>query len=221
MSLSEKLYLLAIRPHGGGIIFSASNAIRYVLAGALLFELAGGQYVRLEGKTVHVLNSGSREPLYQFILGKLSGRQKQMKIQSAISRISWLYGPVRRMINESLVRKRIIRLEKKRFLFFKWQKPVLIKRQTIKRLQMDTVKLVSVGTTDEQEVMLLSLLPPAGLLKVIFPDREKRKSAQLLIKKLAVQGGLSENVSAAIAAANAVAVAVTTAAVSAAAVRSR
>jgi len=220
-SLSEKLYLLAVHPENGGIRMSSSNVMRYVLAGALIIEMIPRQNIRMENKIIYLLNSRSKNPLHLFVIGKLVKHKNRMKISAMITRLSFSAATVRRNIQDSLVRKRLLRMEEKRFLFFRWKKPVLINKQVVHRLQDDIKNWISGGTAGEEEIMLLSLLQPAGLLGSIFPDRNKRKAAGKELKKLTVDSQVSESVSAAIAAANAVAVAVSVAAFSAAAGRGR
>jgi hypothetical protein len=217
LSLTEKLYLLAVHPENGGIRMSSSNAMRYVLAGALIFELIPSQNIRMENKKIYLLNSRSKDPLHLLVLEKLVKHKNQMKISSMITKLSFSAATVRRSLQDSLVRKRLIRMEEKRFLFFRWKKPVLTNKQVVHRLQDDIKNWISRGTSGEEEIMLLSLLQPAGLMKSIFPDRNKRKAAGKELKKLTSESQLSESVSAAIAAANAVAAAVSVAAISAAA----
>jgi hypothetical protein len=221
LSLTEKLYLLAVHPDKGGIRMSSSSAIRYVLAGAVIFEMATRQSIRIENKMVHLLNSRSKNPMDTFVLEKLIKQKNQMKISALITKLSFSAATVRGSIQDSLVKKRLIRLEEKRFLFFRWKKPVLIKKQVVYKLQDDIRKWISRGTSGEEDIMLLSLLKPLGMMKSLFPDRNKRKEAIHQFRKMTVDNQVSENVSAAIAAANAVAAAVSVAVISAAASRGR
>lgn len=221
LSLTEKLYLLAVHPENGGIRMSASNAMRYVLAGALIFELIHSQSIRMENKRIYLLNSRSKDPLHLIVIEKLVKHKNQMKISSMITKLSFSSATVRRNIQDNLVRKRLLRLEEKRFLFFRWKKPVLISKQVVHRLQDEIKKWIQGGTSGGEEIMLLSLLQPAGLMGSIFPDRNNRKAAGKDLKKLTADSQVSASVSAAIAAADAVAAAVSVAAFSAAASRGR
>jgi hypothetical protein len=119
---------------------------------------------------------------------------------------------IRGEVQKQLIDKRIIRMENKGFLFFKWKKPVLIKKQEVYSLVNEIERNVFGNPTSEEEIMLLSLLKPAGLLKRIFPDKDKLKRAKKRLDKLTVENQISIAVSDAISAAQAVAasVAVTT-----------
>ncbi len=221
LSLTEKLYLLAVHPERGGIRMSSSNALRHVLAGALIFEMVVSKNILLDHKNIRLLNPKSKDPLHVFVLEKLLKQKNQMKISGLISKLSFSAATLRRHVQENLVRKRLLRMEEKRFLFFKWKKPVLINRQVVFKLQDEIRKLISKNTSGEEEIMLLSLLRPLGMIKSLFPDRNKRREANIVLKKMTVDSQVSDSVSAAIAAANAVAAAVSVAAVSAAAGRGR
>jgi hypothetical protein len=221
LSLTEKLYLLAVHPEKGGIRMSSSNAIRHVLAGALIFELVISKNIRLDHKTIQQIDSRAKDPLHVFVLDKLAKQKNQMKISGLITRLSYSAAIVRRHVQENLVRKRLLRMEEKRFLFFRWKKPVLINRQVFFKLQDEIRKWISKDVSGEEEIMLLSLLQPLGMMKSMYPDRKKREEAKNKLKKMTVDSQVSESVSAAIAAANAVAAAVSVAALSAAAGRGR
>lgn len=119
---------------------------------------------------------------------------------------------IRGEVQKQLIDKRMIRMENKGFLFFKWKKPVLIKKQEVYSLVNEIERNVFGNPTSEEEIMLLSLLKPAGLLKRIFPDKDKLKRAKKRLDKLTVENQISIAVSDAISAAQAVAasVAVTT-----------
>jgi hypothetical protein len=195
LALTEKIYLLAIRPEKGGIRMSSSNAIRYVLAGAIIFEMVTMQNIRIENKSIHLTNSSSKDPLHLFALEKLFKYKNQMKISVWITKFAYSAATVRKNIQNSLVRKRLLRMEEKRFLFFRWKKPVLIKRQVVYKLQDEIRKSVSRGTLNEEQIMLLSLLQPAGLMRSIFPERNKRIAAKNELKKLTADSQVSNSVS--------------------------
>jgi hypothetical protein len=221
LSMTEKLYLLAVHPEKGGIRMGSSNAIRYALGGALMCELVSRQNIRVENKRVYLLNSRSKNPLHVLVLEKLVKHKNQMKISALITKLSLSASTIRRYLQGSLIRKRLIRLEEKRFLFFRWKKPVLLNKQVVHKLQDEIRNWISTGTSGEEEIMLLSLLQPAGLMGSIFPDRNKRKAAGNELKKMTADSQVSESVSAAIAASNAVAAAVSVAVISAAASQGR
>ena len=210
--LSQKLYLLGIHPEKGGIISAAYTSMDYILLGSLFLELFQSKNIRFEKKRIEVTDSSSENSLHQFLLDKLSTSSKPLKISRWINKFYFSMKYIRGEVQKQLIDKRMIRMENKGFLFFKWKKPVLIKKQEVYSLVNEIERNVFGNPTSEEEIMLLSLLKPAGLLKRIFPDKDKLKRAKKRLDKLTVENQISIAVSDAISAAQAVAasVAVTT-----------
>ena len=92
-----------------------------------------------------------------------------------------------------------------RFLFFKWKKPVIRNKQVIYHLLRDVEEIIFGNSADEDDMVFLSFIEPAGLLKRIFAEREKRKRAKENLRKKLVENQVSVAVTNAIAAARVVA----------------
>ena len=99
-------------------------------------------------------------------------------------------------------------MEPHQFLFFKWKKSKILNLQVVYHLISEIDNQIFKGTENEEELVLLSMLIPAGLLKRIFPEREKRKRAIEKLKRMMIDNQVSVAVSEAIAAAQAVAASV-------------
>jgi len=204
--LSQKLYLLAINPQKGGIISASYTAMDYVLIGTLFLELYKNKNINFENKRIVVLNSKSENPLHQFLLEKISKSKHPLKISRWINKFYFSLKHIRKEVQQGLVEKRIIKMQPKQFLFFKWNKPVLINKQIVYKQVAEIEKKIFSNTASEDEIILLSFLKPAGLLKRIFPEREKRKKAKRKLNQLMVDNQVSVAVADAISAAHAVAV---------------
>jgi hypothetical protein len=100
-------------------------------------------------------------------------------------------------------------MEPHQFLFFRWSKSKIINKQIVYHLVSDIENQVFKGTENDEDIMLLSMLKPAGLLKRIFPEKEKRTRATERLKQMMIENQVSVAVSEAIAAAQAVAATVT------------
>lgn len=211
--LSQKLYLLGIHPEKGGIIGASYSAMNYVLIGSLLLELYQNKNIKFDNKRVVILNLKSENALYRILLEKIGKSKRSLRISTWIQKFQYSLKHIRKEVQLGLVEKRIIRMQSKQFLFFKWKKPVLLNKQIVSKLISGIEKQVFSGVVSEDEIILLSFLKPAGLLNRIFPEREKRKKAKLKLKKIMVENQVSVAVADAISAAQAVAasVAVTTA----------
>ena len=204
LSLSEKIYLLAIHPEKGGIIAPARTILNYVLTGSLLLELYLEENVDFENKRIILKNAQTKNPLHRLLLHKMTHSKKPMKISRGVNKFSFKHKKIRKHLQKSLLEKRMLRMEEKSFLFFRWKKPVLVNKQAVYHLQSETESNIFKGTADKEQIMFLSLLKPAGLMKRIFPEREKRKKAQQHIEKLMVTYKDSAAVADAVSAAQAV-----------------
>ncbi|WP_372948642.1 GOLPH3/VPS74 family protein [Mariniphaga sp.] len=208
LSLSEKLYLLAVHPQKGGIIYAASQKLDFALSGALFMEMILDKQIEIENKRIKVVNTKSNNPIQNYLLQKMRKAKRPRKVTTWISKFRFSVKRIRRQIKTSLVRKGTLKLEEKQFLFFQWKKPVLLNKQAVYKLQSEIENQILQGTTSEENIMLLSLIKPAGLLKRIFQDKDKRKLAEQKLKQLMEGNQVSEAVSAAVAAAQAVVVSV-------------
>lgn len=215
--LSQKLYLLAIHQEKGGIIAASYSAINYVLIGSLFLELYQNKNIRFEDKRIQVLNTKSDIPIHRFLLEKLSATSKNYKIARWINKLNMSVKHIRTSVQQDLVDKRYIRMQDKHFLFFKWKKSMLLKKEYVYQLITEIERQIFSGSATEDEIILLSFIKPAGLLTRIFPERDKRKRASKKLKQMMVENQVSSAVADAISAAQAVAASVAaTSAISAA-----
>ena len=202
--LSEKLYLLGIHPEKGGIISASYTAMDYVLLGTLFLELYLNGNIKFEEKRILILNKNTKVELHRFLLEKMGKAAKPLKISRWINKLHFSVKYIRSEVQQSLVDKRVIRMQPKRFLIFRWKKPVLLQKQVVFNLLADIDNGVFRGTTNEEEIILLSFIKPAGLLKRVFTDRDKRKQASKKLMLMLVENHVSIAVADAIAAAQAV-----------------
>ncbi len=206
--LTQKLYLLAIHPEKGGLISASYSVMNTVLNGAMFLELFLNKNIRFDQKKVVFLNDRTSDPLHRFLLEKIKQKSEPVKISTWIGKLSFSQKQIRKEVQKGLVARRIIKMEPHQFLFFKWQKSKIINKQPLFNLISDIEYQIFRGTENEEEIMLLSMLKPAGLIKRIFPEREKRNRADNELKNLMVENQVSVAVSEAIAAAQAVAASV-------------
>nr|WP_319509896.1 GPP34 family phosphoprotein [uncultured Draconibacterium sp.] len=216
--LAQKIYFLGIHPEKGGIRSGSASAMHFVVIGTLLMDLYLQKKIKFEGKKVIVLSTRSDNELHRFVLGKMSQAKSPKKISTWISKLNYSQKFIRSEVQKGLVAKRLIRLEDKRFLFFKWKKPVVLNKQVMYRMIVEIDNQIFKGTTAEDELIFLSFLESAAILRIIYQDRKKRKQARERLKQMMVKNRVSGAVADAIAASQAIAasVAVSAAASSAA-----
>lgn len=218
--LSGKLYLLGIHPQKGGVISASYTAMDYILLGTLFLELYLNKNIRFEGRRIIIQNPSSKIPIHQYLLEKMSKPNRSLKISRWMNKLYFSLKYIRNEIRQDLVKKRIISMQTRRFLFFSWKTPVIVNKQITYHLITDIENHIFKGTSDEEEIMLLSMIKPAGLLKRIFQNKEKRKQAIKQLDRLMVENQVSIAVADAISAAQAVAASIAVSAATSAAVTS-
>jgi len=203
--LSQKLYLLGIHPEKGGLITASYSVMNINLIGALFLELFLNKNISFDQKKVVLLNDKTSDPIHRFILDKIKQKPEPVKISVWFRKIQFSQKYIRNEVQQGLVTKRIITMEPHQFLFFRWKKSKILNMQIVYHLISDIENQIFKGAENEEELVLLSMLKPAGLLKRIFPEREKRNRAIEKSKKMMLENQVSVAVSEAIAAAQAVA----------------
>lgn len=206
--LSQKLYFLAIHPEKGGIISWSYTAIDYVLIGSLLMELYQLKKIRFDNKRVVVLEKKSENRVHRFMLERMSEASSPRKISTWISRFYMKMKVIKTEVQSSLVDQRLIKMEPKRFLFFRWSKPLILNRKVVQQLEREVKSAISKGSEMEDELILLSFIEPGGLLYRLFPERSQRRDAKKRLGKMLVANRVSAAVADAISASQAVAASV-------------
>ncbi len=204
ISLSQKIYLLGIHPRKGGIISTAYKAIDYCLLGTLFLELHELKKINFEDRRIVVLDKNSDNELHRFILEKMVKSNKPLRISHWINKFYFSLKYIRKEIQQDLVGKRLIRMDTKRFLFFKWSRPYIADKHYVSRLVSEVEKLIFNKPESVDDVYLLTFIKPAGLLRRIFSDREKRKLAIKRINHIINENQSSNAVADAISAAQVV-----------------
>ena len=203
--LSQKLYLLGIHPEKGGLISASYSTMNYNLIGALFLELFLNGNISFDDKKVVLRSDKTSDQLHRFMLEKIKQKQQPLKMSVWLKKMQFSQKYIRKEVQQGLVDKRIISMEPHQFLFFRWSKSRIMKMQLVYHLISEIDSQIFKGSENEEEIMLLSMLKPAGLLKRIFPEKEKRKQAIEKLNKMMLDNQVSVAVSEAIAAAQAVA----------------
>ncbi len=206
--LSQKLYLLGIHPEKGGLISASYSVMNFILIGAVLLELYLNKNISFEEKRVVFQHDKTADPLHKMILEKISQKQNPLKISVWINKLHFSQSQIRKAVQQGMVEKRLINMQPHQFLFIKWRKSEIVNRQVVYHLLSEIENQVFKGTEDVEEIMLLSMLKPAGLLKRIFLEKEKRMRATEKLKQMMLTNQVSEAVTQAIAAAQSVAASV-------------
>ena len=204
LTLSEKIYLLAIEPVNGGILFSAGSALRYAVGGAILLELKQSGNIEIEGSRFLVRNQFSESPVHRFVLEKISNPDRRRRLSFFISRLSHSRWLIREGIKKSLLEKRIIRLKERQFLYLiRWKVPELVKKDVVYHLLEEIEQQTFATTREPGSDNLLALIIPANLMRRIFPDKQKRIRARAILKPISKENPVANAIEQAIRAARA------------------
>lgn len=184
LSLSEKVYLLAIRPEKGGFRVMAGNSFNYLLTGACLLELFLLKKIAFHHKRIEILDSGTDTDLHRFLMEKLSVPRRPKKIASWLSRFQFSHKIIRGYIADSLVRQKQLRLADRSFLFFRWKRPELLTKRLLYHILEDLHRAAFQGSDNPDDYLLLSLIETGPLWSRVFPERHQRKQARLRIRQI-------------------------------------
>jgi len=205
LSIAQKIYLLFINPGKGGYLLRMGNTLNYTLAGAVLLELAAENKISIEGKKITPVETRSSLPYQQRVLDKISSTGNARSAVRWIRRLSFSNSALRNEIRQSLYIKRYIRLEEKQFLVFRWKKPHLSEKAKVADLIKEIETWIFTGTSEPENLYLLSLLIPGEMLRRLFSDKEKRRAARKRLKQMGVENVVSKAVAVAISTARAAA----------------
>jgi hypothetical protein len=191
LSIPEKLFLLSINPEKGGLVNGVGFSLDFCIIASFLMELHTIKQIDIVDDRVKINSFNSDIPVNGFILSKFEKFDRPLKISRWINRLHYSASHIKKELKAGLVQKRLIRLEDRRFLFFKWTKPYLLEKMKVREIIAATENLIYSEEIPADGKYFLSLLEPAGLLRRLFPDRLKRRSIRQKIKQLNVDSEIS------------------------------
>jgi len=208
ISLSQKLYFLGIHPDKGGIVPHSNSTMNYVLAGCMLLELHQNGNIKFENKRVLLVNSKTNNATHEFLLQKIGKAKSPRKISTWVNKFVYSNKQIRLSIQKELSDQRLIRMKDKHFLFIKWKSPVIVNKSAVYHLVDAIREMIFKGTSNEEDLILLSFIRPAKLQYRLYSDRRKRREAEKKLKNLLIENPVSKSVEEAIHAAQAIAASV-------------
>ncbi len=201
LMLPEKLMLLALRDDKGSVVFSASTALPFALAGAVLLELFFRKKIVMADKKVRFLDAKlTGERVLDRTLRLMQESAKPREVKHWVTRIQRNMKDLKREITKSLVKKGILKQEGRRILWvFEVKRyPTLnaVPEMEIKQ-RIRSIVMYNHPPTDE-DIALLSLVNACDLVGEVFPKNE-RKQARQRLKELTRDEAIGKAVSAAVA----------------------
>lgn len=182
LSTAEKVYLLGIHPEKGGIMGSVGFTFDFALVAAFIYDLEETGNIKLEGKLVRIHSLISENEVHNIILRRFEKFGEPIKIGRWFNRLQFSVNPAKNALKESLAARRLIRLEPRRFLFFRWKKPYLVERMAVREILTELENKIFSHAQEVFREPILTLLEPSGLLVRIFHDGSKRREARRILK---------------------------------------
>ena len=200
LTLPEQLMLLALRDDKGSVIFSASTALPYGLAGAVLLELFFRGKITHENKKIRIVDKNQiDDPIISEALTLMTVSSKERDPKYWVQKINSKVKKLKHRVIDKLVEQQILNREGHKFLwFFNVDRyptldvvPEMEIRNNIRNIVLNDYK------PTEREIALLSLMKACSLMNEIF-QRGERKLAKKKIRKLIENQKMSKKVSSAV-----------------------
>jgi hypothetical protein len=190
MLLHEELFLLAINEQKGRIYQSVEPQLLYGLSGAILSELVLAGKIGIDDKK-HLISldpNPTGEALLDEALQKINEKQRQRKSSYWVSHLAEGLKKLQSRVGKSLVEKRILTREEKRFLWvIPYEEYPQIDASAKYWIKQNLRTLVLTQAEGKShEVALLGLVRASNLLEFVFTTDElkiaRKKIDQLTIK---------------------------------------
>jgi hypothetical protein len=185
LKLTEELLLLALRDKKGTLVSSASMALTYGLAGAVLMELTLRQRLSIEDSKC-ILNDSTPtgDDILDEALAKIGSSKKNRKPQYWVSKQCGVKKMkdrlLDRLVNEGILRRqehRILRVIPSKRYPTVYSGPEMKLRERIRSV------VIQGKDPDERTMVIISLVNACSLINEIF-EKEERKAAKSRIKEL-------------------------------------
>lgn len=196
LTLAEELYLLALNDEKGTVIGSASLALPYGLAGALVMELLLLDKLKMDGKNLIVTDKKKTgNDLLDEALDSIKQSNKIRTCQYWVNKLPSAVKDLKKRILADLVKKRILREEEQRVL---WVFPThryptkngLPERELRERIRNVVLKKKE---PDLRTSFIINLMKACGLIPEVF-DKDERKMAKQRIGEITVNDPVGKGI---------------------------
>lgn len=194
LTLSEKLLLLGLHDKKGSVVFSASTALPYGLAGALLIELYLSRRIDFIDKNIKVINADKvdnelLDEVRVLISSSSTLRDAKYWLKTIHSKVKAIQG----RLASQLVEKKILSKKEHSFIWlihYNRYPSRDVKPEQNLRAHIKSVVLKG-AQASEEDIALLSLVQACELVNEVF-DSSERKKAQQRIKELVKEQKISK-----------------------------
>jgi Golgi phosphoprotein 3 len=194
LTLSEKLLLIGLHDDKGSVVFSASTALPYGLAGALLLELFLAKRLDFSGKNVRVVSSQPfNNELLDEVLGLISSSGKVRDAKYWLKTIHAKVKNIQQRLAEQLVTKKVLASEAHSFLWvFNYKRYPTINSKPEQDVRSEIKQIALRGNkADSENAALLGLVKACELVNEVF-DKSERSRAKKRIDDLSKDQSISK-----------------------------
>ncbi|BDX04897.1 GOLPH3/VPS74 family protein [Planctobacterium marinum] len=197
LTLSEKLLLLALHDEKGSVVMSASQALPYGLAGALLLELYLAGRIDISDKSIRLVDSSqTQDALLNEVLVLLTDSNQSQNAKYWLKQIHGKVKGIQARLAEQLVQKKVLAKEERSFLWLinynRYPTKDVEPEQNIRSHIKDVV--LGGSAASEEDLALISLIKASDLTGEVF-DKADRKQAKTRIDSLTKEQKVSGAVS--------------------------
>jgi hypothetical protein len=193
-STAEKFLIIAHHPEKGGFLTS-QTFLQYGIAGAILLDLALWERISISGKILHpkpgkVLSS----PILNDVISLISQSPDPRKISHWVGKLASRYGRYKWQLLEGLEGKRIISIEKRKFLgIIPYRQSYFIETYTRASLIRQLKNEILAGRGAEGELNALAgMVKACSMERVLSTDREEIKRIRKQLKVMVVESPVSD-----------------------------
>ena len=176
LTFAEEILLLMLDDEDGTFLLTRTSAVEYVLAGAVLLDLAFANRIDTDEHQLLVIDpTPAGDPMLDDILARISNSMSTRDTRAWIEKISGENtDEVRRMALASLMKRGILEERDEKFLWvFRSRRYPTIDGRAEREVKLRvTGVLLSDDIPDPRDVALISLVDACGILSDIFTERE-------------------------------------------------
>lgn len=205
LSLMEEILLLSLKEEKGTLYFTASTGINSCITGALLMELELLKRIKVNKKTLEVIDrSSTRNPRLDAALRQIDSDKRLHPPHYWVSKLRSTMKHIRKELLEELVDKAFLREEEHEFLLFFHTTRYPLRDIRAKKDILDRVQktLLRGEIPHPRTARLIGLIQSCSLIGPLF-DKDERKDARKKAKEITKGDVLAEAIKKVIQAQNA------------------
>jgi len=186
LTIVEEFLLLALDDKKGNFVLDTLS-LNYGLAGAILFELALQDNIRIDNRRLYTEAdaSGQKNQVLRTVVQFMEKEKKARRVKFWVQHLGRKSYVLRKRFLQELIDKGLLRHERKRFLFIPYHRYPAVndKPENDLRTRLRKIILEDVDA-DVRSVMLISLLRSCKLTRTLFASRKEYRQATRRIKQL-------------------------------------